>query len=55
MQTESERAAVKAWNVMGGLDWIALPAVAELVGATDIELLIAHLVAIREYANKPKE
>ncbi len=34
---------------MGGLDWAALPVVADLLGYEDIEILIAQLVAIRDH------
>lgn len=33
---------------MGGMDWFALPIVADLLGVQDIEILIAQLVAIRD-------
>jgi hypothetical protein len=36
---------------MGGLNWTALPIVAELIGVEDVELLIEQLVIIR---NKQK-
>jgi hypothetical protein len=38
---------------MGGLEWEAIPVVAELVGARDIELFIRRLVAIRAHMNQP--
>ncbi len=34
---------------MGGLDWTALPIVAELLGIEDIDTLIAQLVALRDH------
>ncbi len=34
---------------MGGLDWAALPVVADLLGYEDIEILISQLVAIRDH------
>lgn len=34
---------------MGGIDWAALPVVAELFGISDIDLLIHQLVAIRDW------
>jgi hypothetical protein len=40
--------AIQAWNVMGGLDWAALPFVAEMLGVRDPEILIAQLVTIRD-------
>ena len=40
-----------AWNLMGGLEWSALPIVCDLLGVTDPELLITHLVAIRDHQN----
>ncbi len=42
------RLAITVWNTMGGLDWAALPIVADLHGITDIETLVALLVAIRD-------
>lgn len=36
----------------GGLDWSALPAVAEILGYQDIELLAVELAAIRDFHNK---
>ena len=44
--------AVKAWNLMGGMDWAALPIVAEVIGYTDIEKLVVQLVAIRDASRK---
>ncbi len=41
--------SLKAWNLMGGIDWAALPVVAELMGITDIEALIADLATIRDW------
>ena len=41
--------AVEAWNLMGGIDWSALPIVIDLLGVSDPEALIAQLVAIRDY------
>jgi hypothetical protein len=44
--------AIKAWNLLGGvIDWAGLPVVAALVGAENIELLIRHLVLIRDFNN----
>lgn len=40
-------------NGMGGLDWAGLPLVVELLGVTDIELLLVRLQVIREH--KPPE
>jgi hypothetical protein len=40
------RLALEAWNLMGGLDWSALPTVAEILGVDDVETLarlVAHL------------
>lgn len=33
---------------MGGIDWAALPVVAEMLGIDDIETLVLRLVAIRD-------
>ncbi len=39
---------------MGGIDWAALPVVAEMLGIEDIETLVSQLVAIRD-AQREKE
>ena len=41
--------AIAAWNLMGGLDWNALPIVVEMLGIADVDQLIRHLAALREY------
>lgn len=34
---------------MGGIDWAALPVVAEMLGIEDIETLVINLTEIREF------
>ena len=34
---------------MGGLDWAALPIVAEIFGVTDVEQFTTQLVALRDW------
>lgn len=41
--------AVQAWNIMAGIDWNALPFVAELLGVDDLEVLVHQLIMIREF------
>lgn len=41
--------AVRAWNLMGGLDWSALPLIVELLGVQDPETLILNLTTIRDH------
>lgn len=41
--------AVRAWNIMGGIDWAALPIVCELLGVDDPEQLIYQLVTLRDH------
>ena len=44
--------AVMAWNIMGGLDWAALPFVMAMVGVDeDADIAISQLVAIRNAAH----
>lgn len=50
---EGVELAVAAWNLMGGLDWAALPIVVEVLGVADPERLLHQLVAIREH-EKPE-
>lgn len=40
---------------MGGLDWAALPVVAEVFGIDDIEGLITDLAAIRDFQNRSSD
>jgi hypothetical protein len=40
---------VRIWNEARGLDWQALPLLVDVHGIADVELLIAELVAIREF------
>lgn len=40
---------------MDGIDWTALPVVAEMLGLTDIEALIVQLTAIRDHQQRGKE
>ena len=37
---------------MGGLDWQALPIVIDMLGISDPEDLIMHLVTVREHARE---
>jgi len=37
---------------MGGIDWAALPVVAEILGIDDIETLVVQLVAIRDHGKE---
>lgn len=39
----------------GALDWTALPVIAEITGAADIETLIAQLVAIRNWQQENRD
>lgn len=41
--------AIRAWNLMGGIDYAGLPVVAEMLGIDDIGLLVEQLVLIREH------
>jgi len=43
--------AVRAWNLLGGLDWAGLPVVAEVLGVDDIEWLVDQLTIIRGFNN----
>jgi len=47
-QPDEVRIAIRAWNLMGGIDWAALPIVAEMLGFDNIEVLITQLVALRD-------
>lgn len=48
-QSSDTAQAIHAWNLMGGLDWAALPVIVELLGIADPEPLIYQLQAIRNH------
>lgn len=39
----------------GGMDWAGLPLVCELLGVTDVETLVRHLITIKFYKKKDSE
>ncbi len=41
--------AIEAWNLMGGLDWAALPTVFEILDIEDVDSTVGCLLAIREH------
>lgn len=43
--------ALRAWNLMGGLEWSALETVTDVLGVRDIEALIEDLATIRDWQN----
>jgi hypothetical protein len=51
--------AIRAWNALatgqGGFDWSGLPLVAELLGVTDLELLLERLVIIKNHRPPDQE
>lgn len=52
-QSPEVKLAIRAWNMCGGMDWAAIPHVAEILGYDDIEMLVYQLAAIRD--NKTEE
>ena len=40
--------AIEIWNDMGGIDWQALPVLAELRGVRSFELLLDALLVIQD-------
>lgn len=40
---------VRAWNMLGGLDWNGLPVVAEVLGIDDVEWLVYQLITLRDF------
>lgn len=46
----SSQLAIIAWNMLGAkIDWTGLEIVSEILGITDIELLISQLIVIRDH------
>lgn len=48
-QEAADRLAIRAWNLMGGLDWAGLETIADMLGIDDVEGLIVRLAAIRDH------
>lgn len=46
--------AVRAWNLLGGLEWSGLEIVANILGIEDIEMLVVQLKALRDNPDKLK-
>ncbi len=51
---EGAQIAIDAWNMMGGIEWEALPMAVELFGVEDrhVERFIRQLTVIRDRNNK---
>jgi hypothetical protein len=43
---------VRAWNILGGLEWRGLDLVAEMFGVRDVESWIADLATLRDWHNR---
>lgn len=35
--------------MMGGIEWEAMPVIVDVLGITDVDLLIKHLTTIRDF------
>jgi hypothetical protein len=42
------------WNEAGGLDWQALDLLVEVHGITDVETMLAELMAIRDFMERDR-
>jgi len=40
--------AVRAWNMLGGLEWNGIETVTEVLGIEDVETLIVQLALLRD-------
>lgn len=41
--------AIRAWNMLGGMEWAGLDAVADILGIDDLEILVTQLQIIRNW------
>lgn len=46
--------AIRAWNLLGGMDWAGLETVADMLGYEDMEMLVTQLQTIREFQSAVK-
>lgn len=44
--------AIDVWNMIGGLNYPALPLAVEYYGISDVEMLLAELMAIRDHVDR---
>jgi len=42
----------RAWNILGGMHWEGIEAVAEMLGIEDVEQLILDLATIRDFQSR---
>lgn len=49
---EGAAQAIRAWNLLGGMDWAGMETVAEMLGITDIDALIVRLATIRDWTTR---
>jgi hypothetical protein len=47
--------SIRAWNILGDLDWNGILPVCEMLGIDDVETLVHDLVTIRNFLRNPKE
>ncbi len=45
---------MRAWNLLGGLDWSGVEKVADLLGYDDMEILIMQLQIIRDFQQRAR-
>ena len=53
--TAENAQAVRAWNIMKGMDWNALSTVLEYIDASNAEFVIRGLIQIQTYQEKLSE
>jgi hypothetical protein len=41
--------AIRAWNMLGGMEWAGIEVVAEVLGYDDLEVLVTQLQTIRAF------
>lgn len=46
--------AIRAWNLLGGMEWSGIPFVAELLGYDEPDLLVMQLEAIRNRQSRDR-
>jgi hypothetical protein len=47
--------SLRAWGLLGGVEWTGLEVVAEMLGIHDIESLVVDLATIRDWQNRSKD
>ena len=53
--SQQQELSRRAWNLLGGMKWEGIEAIAEVLGIEDVERLILDLVTIRDFQSRSED